>query len=188
MIPNKDRVPLGNGKSRMLRAPADTPETWADFRAKLLAGEAYVDLGRNNASTGPDAGIVQAGTALNKAKLDELLAASGTSAGTATALTLAQEGFTLTDGAVVRIKLHTDLQGGATLNVAGTGAKPIYTAKGKAVAGGYRAGSWLTLIYNGTNFILQGEGGGESRYGNGIGQISTYELMVIGNFSPFYGR
>ena len=60
------------------------------------------------------------GCPINKATLDELLAASGTTAGTATALTLAQDGFRLTDGACIRFKLHVDSGAAPTINVNGT--------------------------------------------------------------------
>ena len=159
MIPNKDRVPLGNGKSRMLRAPADIPKEWGAYREQLIAGEAYVDILANDQTTGANAGIVRKGTLKNKAKFDELLAASGTTAGTATALTLDQEGFNLRDGAVVRIKLHTDLQGGATLNVAGTGAKPLLTVTGDH-AEGFPAGTWLEAVYSAATGAYMIPGGG----------------------------
>ncbi|HHW90925.1 MAG TPA: hypothetical protein GX745_08505 [Clostridiales bacterium] len=89
------------------------------------------------------------GSPLNKAKLDEFLAASGETSGTASALTLAQPGFLLKDGATVRIKLHTDMADGATLDVNGTGAKSIKTMEGSAVQS-FKAGCWLHLIYSST--------------------------------------
>lgn len=92
--------------------------------------------------------VVNEGTAINKQLLDEILAASGTAGGTASALTLAQEGFALVDGAEVRIKSTYNLAGGATLNVNGTGAKTICTASGQEVKGGIKAGVWMVLIYS----------------------------------------
>lgn len=92
--------------------------------------------------------ITQAGTPVNKPLLDEFLAASGVTAGTATAFTLAQAGFVLTDGATVRFRLHTASGSNATLNVAGTGAKAIKTALGLPLRQGIAAGMWLTAVYS----------------------------------------
>ena len=92
--------------------------------------------------------VVNEGTAVNKQLLDELLAASGTAGGTTSALTLAQDGFALVDGAVVRMKSTYNLAGGATLNVNGTGAKHIYTSWGEEVDTGIIAGVWMVLIYS----------------------------------------
>lgn len=93
--------------------------------------------------------VVSQGTAINKQLLDEILAASGTAGGTASALTLAQDGFVLADGAEVRIKTSAfDIGAGATLNVNGTGAKNIITPAGEEFAGSLRAGVWLVLIYS----------------------------------------
>jgi hypothetical protein len=92
--------------------------------------------------------ITQAGTPVNKPLLDEFLAASGVTAGTATAYTLAQAGFVLADGATVRFRLHTASGSNATLNVAGTGAKAIKTALGLPLRQGIAAGMWLTAVYS----------------------------------------
>lgn len=93
--------------------------------------------------------VVNQGTAINKQLLDEILAASGTASGTASALTLAQDGFVLTDGAEVRIKTSAyDIGAGATLNVNGTGAKNIIVPSGETFSGSVRAGVWLVLIYS----------------------------------------
>lgn len=94
--------------------------------------------------------IVEHGTAVDKNLLDELLAASGTAGGTASALTLAQEGFVLADGIVVRCKITEDLAPNAALDVNGTGAKYLYTSTGEKFAAGIKAGVWLILIYSST--------------------------------------
>ena len=116
--------------------------------------------------------------------------AVGTSAGTSSALTLDYAGFALTDGAEIRFKLGTDMNKGATLNVNSTGAVKIVGADGKGVKA--VAGAYITLVYSATNsnFILQGSSGGGTtlRYGNAPGQISTYELVMVGGFNPFYSK
>lgn len=132
----------------------------------------------------------QEGNAINKALQDEFLAASGTTTGTGSAFLLAQAGFYLQDGAAVRLKLHTMPLGVPTLNVESSGAHPVVTPKGKPLPG-YPAGTWVTVIYNedSGNFILQGDGGSAgARYGNEVGQISSFELMLCGNNSPTYER
>lgn len=91
---------------------------------------------------------------------------SSITTGSSSALTTSTSGFSLTDGATIRIKLHTDMSAGATLNVSDLGGKPIVDTQGKGVNA--VAGSWLTLIYNAVteNFILQGSGGGVNKFNN----------------------
>lgn len=97
----------------------------------------------------PDFGVVtEPGTPVNRELITEILAAKGTTSGTPTALTLAQPGFSLFDGAVVRIKLHADTEAGVTLDVNSTGAKAIETPAGLPFTSGAIAGAWLTLIYS----------------------------------------
>lgn len=136
----------------------------------------------------PEPGIVtEEGTDLNKALFDKILAAIGQTTGSASALVLDAPDFSLSDGVVVRLKTHVAVAKGATLNVNGTGAKPIIGLSGKGVA--IASGSYCTVVYNATsgNFILQGEGGGSSaRYGNEPGQISAYQFDTeIGKYSSY---
>ena len=67
------------------------------------------------------------GTPLNKKLLDFAVSACGVAAGTATAYTLDDEfgGFELVDGAKVNFRLHVASGVNPTLNVNGTGAKPM---------------------------------------------------------------
>lgn len=101
---------------------------------------------------------VQAGNPFNKALQDEFLAASGTTAGTASALTLAQPGFVLADGAAVRIKLHVDSGAIPTLNINGTGAKAIASQTAKNQINSFAAGTWVTLTYSAAlnAYVVQG--------------------------------
>lgn len=91
--------------------------------------------------------IVQEGTPVNKATLDELLAASGVTSGTASALTLLQSGYVLEDSATVRFRLHTASGANPTLNVNSTGAKPLCGVNGLAMES-HPAGMWITAIYS----------------------------------------
>ena len=85
----------------------------------------------------------------------------GVTEGTASALTLSAPGFALSDGVVVRFRLHTAIAAGATLDIGGTGAKAIVDSKGSSVKAGALAGAWLSAVYSAANgnFTLQGEGG-----------------------------
>lgn len=90
------------------------------------------------------------GTPLNKSLFDYAFAAIGTTAGTSTALTLAGDGgFTLTDGATIRFKLHTQSGASPTINVNSTGAKALRSANGVAMQP-TPAGAWVTATYSST--------------------------------------
>jgi hypothetical protein len=59
----------------------------------------------------------------------------------------------------VAVKINASNTGASTININGKGAKSIRDPRGDALtAGKLIAGSIYTLRYNGTNFILQGEG------------------------------
>lgn len=134
--------------------------------------------------------VVTAGMAVDKQAMDECLSASGTTAGSARAYTLAQKNFALFDGAIIRFKLHVDSGATPTINVNGTGAKKLMQSKYKPMKAGIPAGTWLTAVYSTSFgfFVLQGSGEEMHRYGNDPGQISTFELCMVGNWNPFYGR
>ncbi len=75
-------------------------------------------------------------------------------------ITLNPAPSSLVEGLCVAVKINVDNTGASTLDVNGFGAKPIKKPNGNDVsAGNLKAGSIYTLRYNGTNFILQGEGG-----------------------------
>lgn len=62
------------------------------------------------------------------------------------------------DGMPICVKINVSSTGGSTINVNNLGAKVIKKANGSNVTN-LIAGSIYTMRYNGTNFILQGEGG-----------------------------
>ena len=65
------------------------------------------------------------------------------------------------DGLKVTVKIGTTSTGASTLNINSLGAKTILDSLGNTItSGGLKAGIPYTLVYNGTNFILQGKGGG----------------------------
>jgi hypothetical protein len=86
----------------------------------------------------------------------------GTTAGTATAYTVTlSPAPTLAPGMKFSFKAHVASGANPTLNPNGLGAKPIKKPNGNAAA--LALNGVYTVVYDGTNFILQGEGG---EYGN----------------------
>ncbi|THD15383.1 hypothetical protein CI793_13535 [Anoxybacillus ayderensis] len=87
-----------------------------------------------------------------------------TGSANAYAVTLNPAPTSYVEGMAIAVKINVDNTGSSTINVNGLGAKAIKKPNGNNVsAGNLKAGSIYTLRYNGTNFILQGEGG---EYGN----------------------
>lgn len=63
------------------------------------------------------------------------------------------------EGMAIAVKINVDNTGSSTIDINGLGAKSIKKPNGNDVsAGNLKAGSIYTMRYNGTNFILQGEG------------------------------
>lgn len=61
------------------------------------------------------------------------------------------------EGLCIAVKINADSTGAATININGLGAMPIKKANGTDVTN-LKANGIYTMRYNGTNFILQGEG------------------------------
>ncbi|WP_338552884.1 hypothetical protein [Paenibacillus sp. KS-LC4] len=117
----------------------------------------------------------------------------GTTSGTGSAYTAAIGLVAaLTEGLRVTIKLHAASGANPTLNINGLGAKGILKPSGSApTAGLLKAGSIYTLVYNGSAFTLQGEGG---EYGTAVAAevlagktIGTESGLVTGTM-PNYSR
>ena len=85
-----------------------------------------------------------------------------TTGGSGAAFTANVSNFTLADMNGLTVKLHADMQYGATINANGLGAKGIYTSNGQLVLPQVKAGAIVTLIYNLANdrFYLLGAGSG----------------------------
>lgn len=92
--------------------------------------------------------IAQQGTPITAGVLNEMLAASGVTGGTAVAYTLAQEKYALIDGAPIRFRLHVASGANPTLNINGTGAKSIVNARGIPMDIGTPEGTWITACYS----------------------------------------
>ena len=77
------------------------------------------------------------------------------------------------------VKINADNTGASTINVNSKGAKSIVNAKGNPLpAGTLKANSVYSIRYNGTSFILQGEGGELSDL-----DISNFRTAVIKNLN-----
>ena len=89
---------------------------------------------------------------------DKNIRAQGVATGTATALALSVNVFTLFDGVVVRAKIPFDTEKGLTLNVNNTGAKSIYRIDGQPIDLVLKSGAWCTFIYSSAldGWVLQG--------------------------------
>ena len=89
---------------------------------------------------------------------DKRIRAQGTSTGTSGALELSVPVFTLIDGIMARVKIHTDTAEGATLNVNATGAKPIVRIDGAPIDLILKQGTWCIFIYSSTlySWIFEG--------------------------------
>lgn len=82
----------------------------------------------------------------------------GDTAGTPNAFTVSVPSIAnLSVGMAVSLKIHADSTGASTLNINNLGAKAIKKTNGTDVTN-LKAGGIYTLRYDGTNFILQGEG------------------------------
>ena len=165
------------GKAVSSDATAVPRYNLVDAAGKVVAANVQLQLANQ---------VIQEGMNVDKVAMDECLAASGTTAGTATAFTLAQDNFALFDGALVRIKLHVDSGATPTLNVNGTGAKKLMQSKTKPFRAGIPAGTWVTFVYSSDFgfFLQQGSSGSSLRFGNEPGQISSFELMFCGHGDP----
>lgn len=86
----------------------------------------------------------------------------GTTAGSTNTytLTLSPALTAYAAGVCVAVKIHAANTGAATININGLGAKTILDSKGIALTSGkLKLNVIYTLRYDGTNFILQGDGG-----------------------------
>ena len=89
---------------------------------------------------------------------DKRIRAQGTSTGTSGALELSVPVFTLIDGIMARVKIHTDTAERATLNVNATGAKPIVQIDGGPIDVVLKQGTWCIFIYSSTldSWVFEG--------------------------------
>ena len=139
--------------------------TWADT-GWVVTSDSIATIGTSpiNWSQFSRAGVVQAGTGITKTgnAIVSLANAYATTAGSGTnyTLTVAEYPSTIAslEGYSIKFKANRSATGTITLNVNGSSAKQILTSDGLNV-GTLTANSVYTVVYNGSAFILQGEGG-----------------------------
>lgn len=103
--------------------------------------------------------------------------ANGVTTGINTAYVLAGPSFQLTDGALIRFRLHVDSGATPTINVNGTGEKALMATAEKPMKAGTKAGTWVTAVYSSALgfFVLQGSG--SSSGATGLAHGKTFESI-----------
>lgn len=147
---------------------------------------AVTDLGGGKSKIIRDDVPIVEGTDVNKRMLDEMLAFSGEVEGDGLTLTLQQDGYTPFDGAPGRIKLNVDIQYGATLQINDWPVYPIVDTGNRPLRPGHVAGTYLSLVFNGSAYVLTGGGWGfPDRWDNmvtgtvGEGTIRANDAVVV---------
>lgn len=89
------------------------------------------------------------------------------------------------EGMAIAFKNKTQNTGTVTININDLGAKSVLKSNGNALtSGNLKANSIYTLRYNGTNFILQGEGGAEGNITPDKALVgATYTDPTTGNLT-----
>lgn len=124
----KDTIIKGDGTSRTLKAPANMPETFEEWRSQLLAGNATMDIGLNSN------GCTVVGTAMSKANL--------LSDTTKASLDLSQSDPTVND-ALYALSQKTH----AVLNVTTNAGVVVTATKGSKVLSATADSSGLAVMY-----------------------------------------
>jgi hypothetical protein len=115
----------------------------------------------------------------------------GTTSGTNTyTVTLSPAPTSLVDGLCIAIKIGITNTGAATLNVNSLGAKSIVKSDESAFASGdLVSGRIYTFRYNGTSFILQGEGGGLTLFVGDVQLINnSASASIASTDTVVYGK
>lgn len=93
------------------------------------------------------------------AKTDCLAYAVCSTAAATAAKTVTISGFELSVGVPIAIKFQYDVPAGATLAINNTGAKAIYHNNAAIKAGVIKANNVVTLVYDGTHYVLSANSG-----------------------------
>lgn len=105
----------------------------------------------------------------------------GTATGTNSLVATASNITELATALTLRFQNTTTNTGAVTLNFNALGAKSVVNSKGEALeAGDLAAGGIYTVSYNGSNFILQGSGGGVSKALQVTSLTATVGFSVAG--------
>lgn len=107
----KDTIIKGNGKSRIIKAPEDMPETYIEWRNQAIQGRTFFDIGLNTEWENENSGCDMIGTPLNKTTL--------LSDKTVSSLQLEGEDPTVNDALYKLSSMRAQPNGIATLNSSG---------------------------------------------------------------------
>lgn len=134
----------------------------------LIAGNMTADVVRDMNALAKELDFKVASKQTLETHLEDYLKHTGYAVATGTAnnyvATLNPALSAYVEGVSLRLKINIANTGASTVNINGLGAKAIKKSNGSAVsAGNLKAGSIYTLAYDGTSFILQGEGGSMER-------------------------
>lgn len=143
---------LGNGWYAAIRNAGAGVITLDPSGSEQIDGLTTITLGAGEACL-----IYSNGTALHTVGRAPLVQPSAATSGTAPAYTLALlPAPTLSAGLRVRANFHAATTAAATLNVSGTGAKPIkqYTPTGAKVAARIAVGQRADVEYDGTDWVI----------------------------------
>lgn len=156
------------------RAQVAAPSAAADIARKDTVDAVQTNLNSHAGAAAPHSGhetpagaqakadAVQANLTAHMAdRLNHIPYAVTTGTANTYAVTLSPAPTAYADGMALCVKINVASTGASTINVNGLGAKTILDSLGNAItAGGLKASTPYTLRYNGTNFIVQGKGGG----------------------------
>lgn len=107
----KDTIIKGNGKSQIIKAPEDMPETYIEWRNQAIQGRTFFDIGLNTEVENENSGCDVIGTPLNKTTL--------LSDKTKSSLQLEGEDPTVNDALYKLSSMRAQPNGIATLNSSG---------------------------------------------------------------------
>ena len=96
----------------------------------------------------------------DNAKLGIGIGTCSTSSGNELEVTLS--GYKLVKNGMIAVTFENDVPAGATLNVNGKGAKPIYNEGSSITADTIKAGKTVMFCYDGTNYVVTSLGGGSA--------------------------
>ena len=146
----KDDIFSGNRKYNMI-SNGDGTVSFIDMTTYSQVGDAFA---------GADINATNLEVNSHEADYTLQIPYASTTAGAANAYTIASPAITAyVTGMAVTVKIHAASTAASTLNWNGKGAIAIKRSDGSAISTQLKLNGVYTLRYDGTNFILQGEGG-----------------------------
>lgn len=163
---------------RQLVNEVDIPDASLTQKGKVQLSSKTNGTSESEASTEKALGEVMAATRSAQATINNRDGyGTTTNNGNVYSVTLTPAPTAYVDGLRITIKINATNTGAVTIIVNGLGAKSVLKSNGNAItANALRANSVYSLVYNGTAFILQGEGGDDPVHG-------TQTYNVPGNYT-----